>query len=130
MSVATSGKLFPRISLRSCGLRRYDASARLPYGKAQALEAAVLQILIEPPALHLRQGRVELFARDGLIDEALAAPETGEIPRIVGLEFRRHREPPQREVFCQIGVHGLLGAVERAQIATHHLRFRVLRHPP
>src|SRR5262249_50140040 len=29
-------------------------------GKAQALEAAVLQILIEPPALHLRQGRVEL----------------------------------------------------------------------
>src|ERR1700730_2993242 len=85
--------------------------------RRQVLELAVLQIIIEPPALDLIHHLVELRARDCLVDEALAAAEAGKIPWMRGLEFRRYRELPQRQIFGEIDVHRLLGAVERAQIA-------------
>src|SRR2546426_9819319 len=90
-----------------------------PHRVAQALEAPLLEVLIEPPALHLGKRLVELLARDRLIDETLAAAERRKIPRVMGLELARHRELPQRQVPRQIGIQRLLGAVERAQIGAH-----------
>src|ERR1051326_8145389 len=85
---------------------------------AQGIEAAVLEKLIEPPAGHLVEDLVELLPRDRLMDEALAAPEFGEVPGPI-LKLRRHRELPQRQVFVEIGVERLLGTVERTQIPAH-----------
>src|SRR5262249_28070507 len=82
------------------------------------------------PAPHLRQGVVELRLRDALVDEALAAPEFLEVPRVIALEFRRHRELPQRQEFFQILVERLLGALQRVEIAAHAVRRRAARYPP
>src|ERR1700722_666770 len=62
--------------------------------RGQILELAVLEIIVKPPALDLIHHLVEFRARDGLVDEALAAAEAGEIPRMRGLEFRRDCELP------------------------------------
>src|SRR5215211_4236844 len=67
---------------------------RLRHREAQALEAALLQILIQPPAFHLRQRVLELRARNRLVNKALAATESREVPRMRGLELGRDCEPP------------------------------------
>src|SRR5215472_10883442 len=82
--------------------------------RGQMVEALVLEILIEPPTLDLLHDLVELRTRDRPVDEPFAAAESAEIPRMVVFEFRRHRELPQRQVFFEIGVERLLGAIERA----------------
>src|SRR5436309_1638149 len=66
--------------------------------RRQVLERLVLQELVEIPAFDLIQHLVELRVRNALVDEALAAPELGEVPRVMGLELGRHRELPQRVV--------------------------------
>src|ERR1051326_2317566 len=93
-------------------------------------EIALFEELVEAPALHLRQGVVELRLRDRLVDEALAAAELREIPRVVGLELRRHRELPQRQVFLEILVERFLGALQGVEIGAHDVRRRGLRRPP
>src|SRR5262245_4620176 len=80
---------------------------------AQLLVAAVLEILVETPALDLIHHLLELRARDRLIDEALAAPELAEVPGVMVLEFRRDRELPQRQIFFEVRVHCLLGTSAR-----------------
>src|SRR5579884_34525 len=98
--------------------------------RRQVIEAAVLEILIESPALDLIHHLVEFRSRNRLIHEALAAAEAGEIPCLQVLELGRHGKPPQRQIFFEIGVERRFGAVERAQIGGDDLRRRAVRHPP
>src|SRR5690349_6692891 len=94
------------------------------------IEALVLEILIEPPALDLVEHLVEFRTRYRLVDEPLAAAELGEIPVVSVFEFARYCELPQRQIFCEIGIERGFGAIERAQIAGHDLDRRTPRHPP
>ncbi len=65
----------------------------------QRLGTAVLEILIEAPALDLREDFVEFAARQGLIHEALTTAEFAEIPCVVVFELGRDRKFPERQVF-------------------------------
>src|SRR5436190_24069445 len=96
----------------------------------EIIVAAVVQILVQAPALDLIEHLVEFRARDGLVDEALAAAELAEVPGMVALELGRHRQLPERQIFVEVLVHRLLRAVECAQIREHHARIGRLRHPP
>src|SRR5262249_23782902 len=99
-----------------------SAAARLGGRRiAQRLVASIIEILIESPALDLRQRILEFLARQRAIIEPLAAAELGEIPGMVALEFSRDREPPQRQVFLHLRVHRLLRALEPAQPGPHDL---------
>ena len=67
--------------------------ARLPADEklgreGQRLGLAVLDILIEAPALDLREDFVELRRRQRLVDEFLAAAKFAEIPRVVSSRTR------------------------------------------
>src|SRR5438067_9195670 len=81
----------------------------------QVLELLILEVLVEIPALHLRERVIELRARQRLVDEALAARELAEVPRMRLLELRRDAVLPERQVFLQIGLERLLRAIEAAQ---------------
>src|SRR5262249_52135460 len=96
----------------------------------QLFVAAVFEILVEAPALNLRERLIEILAREAAVIEPFAAAELRIIPRMKILEFRRHREPPQRQILFHVDVHGLLGAVERAQIRAHALWLKIVRNPP
>src|SRR5215469_17640091 len=73
----------------------------------QPLEAALLEVIVEPPARHLLHDLVEFAVRQLLVDEPLAAAELAEVPCAIG-EFGRDRALPQRQVFPQVGVDCLL----------------------
>src|ERR1700687_5579877 len=62
--------------------------------RRQILEALVLDILIEPPALDLIHHLAEFRVRNRLVDETFAAAEAGEVPRMRGLELGRHGKLP------------------------------------
>src|SRR5205085_12318768 len=88
------------------------------------------QVLIEVPALDLLERLVELGLWQRLVDEALAARELAEVPHAQADEVWRNRLLPERQVLRQIGLQGLLGAIEAAEIRAHVLERRRLRHPP
>src|SRR6516164_297660 len=98
--------------------------------RRQMIEALVPEILVEPPALDLIEHLVEFRTRYRLIDETLAAAEFAEVPMVDVFELRRHRKLPQRQISGKIGVERSFGAIERAQIASHDVGRRMLRHPP
>src|SRR5262249_62021366 len=61
---------------------------------AQRLVVAILEILIEPPALDLREGVAEFLARKRAVIEPLATAELRIVPRMEVFEFGRHRQLP------------------------------------
>src|SRR5690606_644382 len=67
----------------------------------EPIEAAILEIVVETPALHLSHQLVELGARDRLVDEALAAAELAVVPLLVR-ELGRIAVPPERQVFGRV----------------------------
>src|SRR5215210_617292 len=93
------------INANGPALRRARAANSLQEAgsaRREALVAFVLEEVVELPALDLVHHLVELRVRDGLVDEAFAAAELREVPRVIGFEFGRHRELPQRQVFGEI----------------------------
>src|SRR5262245_66454210 len=78
--------------------RNSAVSARV----AQRLVVAILEILIQAPALDLREGVVELLARKRAVIEPLATAELRIVPRTEVLEFSRHRDLPSGQPFRQI----------------------------
>src|SRR6202035_5918511 len=92
------GDLPPLPSLRSAPPPQAGEGKLPRHLGRQILELAVLQIIIKPPALDLIHHLVEFRPRDGLVDEALAAAEAGEIPWMRGFELGRHGELPQRQI--------------------------------
>src|SRR5262249_29199546 len=125
-SASSPQRSAPSASAATVSRTEYDSAGR----RRQLAEVALLEELIEAPALHLRQGVVEFRLRDRLVDEAFAAAELLEIPRVIGLELGRHRELPQRQEFLQIPVERLLAALQRVEIGADHLGRRSLRRPP
>src|SRR5260370_11771700 len=63
---------------------------------AQRLVAAILEILIEPPALDLRQSVVEFLPGQRPVIQPLATAELRITPRMEILQFGPHRDLPQR----------------------------------
>src|SRR5207247_10685150 len=84
----------------------------------QTVEGPVIQILVEAPTLDLIEDLDEFLARDGLIDETLAAGEALEIPTPV-FEFGRYAVFPQLEVLRQVRFERPLGSIERSQVTAH-----------
>src|SRR5947207_15015333 len=95
----------------------------------ELFEGALANVLVETPALHLLEHPVEFLARDGPVDEALAARKAAEIPFSI-LELGRDAVPPQRQVLRKIGLERPLGALERVEVAAHAVLRRRLGHPP
>src|SRR5215468_4361376 len=83
-------------SMRRAWRRSESANSAGSARVAQRLVAAILEILIEPPALDLRQSVVEFLPGQRPIIELLATAELRIVPRMEVLEFGRHHDLPQR----------------------------------
>src|SRR5690349_20796824 len=90
----------------SCRANRQEAPFVPSHVVGELVEAALLQVVVEAPALDLHHHLVELAARHRLEDEALAARELRVVPLVGVLEVGRDAFLPERQVFLQVGLEG------------------------